>query len=139
MAMPDSQWYPSNRPLINNWENIVVFIELTGFFKKILPAVEIRNSLMMRSQFKVLSFQNVKHWYIIHTWPDKAFTGTVVNRALAWSVTLDHTYSPFKMIFYLKKYFVVNQFSLFCLRSCSTIVNTFCTIPPNTYIKSNQI
>ena len=28
------------------------------------------------------SFQNYKHWYLIHTWSDKAFKSTVVNRAL---------------------------------------------------------
>ena len=31
---------------------------------------------------KINSLKNQKHWYLIHNWSDKAFKGTVVNRAL---------------------------------------------------------
>ena len=32
--------------------------------------------------FLVFNFQLYKHWYLINTWPDKAFKGTVVNLVL---------------------------------------------------------
>ena len=44
------------------------------------PAVEMR--IVEKPQLKVNSFQNCKHWYLVHTWSDKAFKGTVGNRAL---------------------------------------------------------
>ena len=35
-----------------------------------------------KPQMKIIIFYNYKHWYIIHTWSDKAFKCTVVNRAI---------------------------------------------------------
>ena len=35
------------------------------------------------SQLKIISFQKDKQWYIIHTWTDKGFKGTVVNQTLS--------------------------------------------------------
>ena len=40
-------------------------------------AVEMRNL-----QLKIISFQNYKQWYLIHSPSDKGFKGTIVNRAL---------------------------------------------------------
>ena len=36
----------------------------------------------MRKQMKIKSLKKQKHWYIIYTWADKAFKGTVVNWVL---------------------------------------------------------
>ena len=52
---------------------------------------------------KIISFQNYKHWYLIHTWSEKAFKGTVVIPGIAiftCSVTWNYAYSPFKHKFY---------------------------------------
>ena len=43
------------------------------------PAVEIY-TFVEKPQSTIISFQNYKHWYLIHTWSDKAILGTVVNR-----------------------------------------------------------
>ena len=32
---------------------------------------------------KIYSLKKQKHGYLIHTWSDKAFNGTVVNRAMS--------------------------------------------------------
>ena len=37
-----------------------------------------------KPQLKSINFQNCKHWYLIHTWSDNAFKGSVVNRALTF-------------------------------------------------------
>ena len=35
-----------------------------------------------KPQMKIYSLKKQNHWYLIRTWSDKAFKGTVVNRAL---------------------------------------------------------
>ena len=35
-----------------------------------------------KPQMKIISLKKQKHWYLINTWSEKAFKGTVVNRAL---------------------------------------------------------
>ena len=37
-----------------------------------------------KPQLKSINFQNCKHWYLIQTWSDNAFKGSVVNRALTF-------------------------------------------------------
>ena len=39
-------------------------------------------SFTENSQMKINSLKKLKHWYLIHTWSDKAFKGTVVNRTI---------------------------------------------------------
>jgi len=36
-----------------------------------------------KPQIKIISFQNCTHEYLIHTWTEKSFKGTIVNRALS--------------------------------------------------------
>ena len=42
-----------------------------------------RKSLYREQWLKIFIFQNYKHWYLNHTCSEKAFQGTVVNRALS--------------------------------------------------------
>ena len=35
-----------------------------------------------KPQMKINSLKKQQHWYLFHTWSDKAFQGTVVNRVL---------------------------------------------------------
>ena len=54
-------------------------------FKRVFPfKQEMHNSLLQRNipQKKKNIFKKQKYWYITHTWSDKAFKGTVVNRVL---------------------------------------------------------
>ena len=84
MAMINSQQYPWKLYLINNVENIVVFLDwkvcisdiiTVYFFCRRNPPVQI----VEKPQLKIISFQNYKH--LILTWSHKAFTSTVVNQA----------------------------------------------------------
>ena len=100
MAMPDSRRYPWNLYVINNVEDIL-------FFKfKIIPIFSCTKNeqlLFKKPQLKIISFQNYKHWYLIHTWSEKAFKGTVVSPGIAifaCRVTWHYAYSPFKHKFY---------------------------------------
>ena len=52
MAMLDMQWYPLNLYLINNVEDIVVFLSLKCsnlIFTTCFPAVEMHKSLLLRT------------------------------------------------------------------------------------------
>ena len=45
------------------------------------PAVEIDEvTFVEKTQLKIISFQNNKHLYLIHTWSDNSFKTTIVNR-----------------------------------------------------------
>ena len=57
------QWNPENLYLIKNVEDTLV-------------------TFADKPQMKIKSLKEEKHWYLIHTWSEKAFKGTVVNRAL---------------------------------------------------------
>ena len=72
--------YQWNLYLINNYEDIVVFLSLILYI-----SCDYRNAqvtLVEKPQFKTICFQNYEHGYLIHTWSDKALKGTVVSRAL---------------------------------------------------------
>ena len=61
MAMPDSQRYPGNLYLINNMEDIVVFLGLKVFNfdnSSFFPAVEMCKSLKLRNQKMVFNMIN---------------------------------------------------------------------------------
>ena len=83
MAMPDLQQYPWNLYLINNVEEIVVF-QVKKYLISIIPicfpGIEMLKSFLERTHF--WKFHNFKHWYLIHTWLNKVFKVTVVNRTL---------------------------------------------------------
>ena len=85
--MTDLQWYPWNLYLIHNVENIVVFLDLKVFISDnsymFSCGRNARNFFCRETaQLKIISFWNYKHGYLIHTWSDKDFKGSVVNRAL---------------------------------------------------------
>ena len=66
-----SQQYPWNLYLINNIEYMFSCS---------------RNAQITfgeKPQIKIISFQNCTHEYLIHTWTEKSFKGTIVNRALS--------------------------------------------------------
>ena len=70
-----------------------------------------------KPQLKIISLQNYKHWYLIRTWSDKAYMGTVVNRVLALfkrRVAWNYAYSPFKGNFHVT---AGVQFTMLCLKS----------------------
>ena len=80
----------SNLYLINNVEETVVFFWLEKFlisssFTNASYQQEmwklLSKSLMQRSRKKNI-LKKQKPWFQIHTWSDKSFHGTVVNRAL---------------------------------------------------------
>ena len=87
MAMSDSQRYSWNLYLINNVEDIFVFLVLLEFHALIIPicfpAAEMRHGHFWRET----TFENNQSSklqtliYIIHGWSNKAFYGTVVNRS----------------------------------------------------------
>ena len=63
MAMPDLLQYPWNHnKKIGKVEDILVFLT---------------------QMFISVSLKEQKDWYLIHTWSDKAFKGTVVNQTLS--------------------------------------------------------
>ena len=66
----DSQQYPWNLLLIYNMKNNFVSLGL----KKCL--ILIISPLFLKQEMK----RKQKHGYISHTWSDRAFKGTVVNR-----------------------------------------------------------
>ena len=89
MAMPDLQLYPWNIYQIINEEDIVVFliwkVIISVSFSITSYKQEVRNTLSQRNCKWKQTFKNKnkKHWYLINTWSDKDFKGTVVNRALS--------------------------------------------------------
>ena len=74
---------PLNLYLINNVEDIVVFIGL-----HVLTPAYLFSHAVEKPKLKIISLKNDKHWSLIHTWSDKAFKGTVVNHALSLEITL---------------------------------------------------
>ena len=84
MAIPDSQPNHWSLWLINNMKDILFFstFKRVWFRSVIYDFVHVRNAeftFVEKPQLKIRCFQNYKHWYLIHTRPDKAFKGTVVN------------------------------------------------------------
>ena len=79
--MSDSQRYPWNRYLINNAEDIVVFLGLKVFHSKnssmFSCSKKAQVTFVEKSQLKIISLQNHKHSYLIHTWSDKTFNPTL--------------------------------------------------------------
>ena len=109
--MSDSQEYPWNMYLIKNMEDIVVcsrFKVLNSDNSSCFPAVEHVQVTFVethRPPLKFISFQNNKHWYLRHTWSDKALNRTFVNRTFSslheWSCYLK---CPFIFIFCIFSY-----------------------------------
>ena len=96
MAMPDLLKYPLNHnEKKTNVEDTIVFLTRKVFI----------------SQMKINSLKEQKDWYLIHTWSDKAFKGTIVNQTLSslhggsleitltcYSVPLRWTFNLIKML-----------------------------------------
>ena len=57
----------------------IVFISVS--FSIASQKQEIQVTLAEKSQMKLNSLKKQKHWYLIHTWSDKASKGIVVNLA----------------------------------------------------------
>ena len=51
-------------------------------------SVRKKGTFAEKPQMKISNLEKQKRWYIIPTWWDKAFKGTVVNRALPVKITL---------------------------------------------------
>ena len=84
MAMSDSQWYPWKLYLINNVEDIIVFLGLRKFNSYACSGSKnARVNSVKNMQLKKISFWMYKHGYLIHTWSDEAFKSTVGNRTLS--------------------------------------------------------
>ena len=63
-------------------EDMVVFLDLKVFnFDSYYMLSYIRNA--HSNFYRETSIENYKHWFLIHTWSDKTFKGTIVNRALS--------------------------------------------------------
>ena len=121
MVMSDTQEYPWNMYLINNVEDIVVcsrFKVLNSDIPSCFPAVEHVQVTFVethRPPLKFISFQNNKHWYLIHNWSDNALKRTFVNRTLSslqWSC---HLKCPF--------IFCIFSYSCFFLLTYSPVYN----------------
>ena len=63
--------------LINNVDDIVVFLAWTVFNSNNFSLVSDKKKQRTGSTGE----KKQKHWYLIHSWSDKACQGTVVNRA----------------------------------------------------------
>ena len=72
MTMPDLQWYVCNLYLINN-ENFDSDNSSMFFWSR-----NAQISFVEKPKLKIISLLNCKHWYIIHTWSDKALKYNVV-------------------------------------------------------------
>ena len=70
MAIPDSQRYPWNIYLINIFQGLKV-INLYFF------ATEMRMLLLWELAIENNQFLNNKYLYLIHTWLDTSFSGTI--------------------------------------------------------------
>ena len=59
---------------------------------------------------KIIIFRNYKHKCLIHTWTDKAFKGSIVNRIFLHEGSLAITlhYSSFKQKIFILKYQIKN-------------------------------
>ena len=90
-ALPNLQLHPGHLNLINNVEDIVVSLGLNLFNSDhfYFPAVEMGICHFRKLRWKIHSFQNYKHWYLIHTWPDKAVMCTETLSYLhGWSLEI---------------------------------------------------
>ena len=60
-------------------------------------------TLTENSQMKINSLRKLKHGYLIHTWLDNAFQGTVVHQAVMpslhadWRLTWNYGHSPLNL------------------------------------------
>ena len=64
--MPDTQQYIWNLYLINNVEDIVVFLGFNSdnlYVYADAPAVKCKITLVEKLKFKKISFQNYEHWF----------------------------------------------------------------------------
>ena len=93
ITMSNSQRHPWNLYLIEIVEDIVVFLGLILIIPICFPAVEIiKSSLYRNHNWYIISSQNYQNWYLIHSWKDKAFEGTLVNRTLPSLTVYLHTH-----------------------------------------------
>ena len=81
--------------LINNVKDIFVILGL----KVCKFSCSRKVSFVENFYFKIISFRNYKHWYIIYTWLDKAYCYKSGNAIFAWRVTLNYAYSNKKKNF----------------------------------------
>ena len=65
MAMPDSQQYPLNLYQIINVEDIVIFLDSKVFINSECSEKS-KITFIKKPRFKIISFQNYKHGYLIH-------------------------------------------------------------------------
>ena len=90
--MPDLQRYPWILNLIKNVEDNVVFpTQSVPFCEFSITSYnqEMSKQLLHRNQNENEQFNKTKHTCFTHAWSDKAFKGTVVNRAsLQLEITL---------------------------------------------------
>ena len=67
-------------------EDIVVFLSLKvcnfDNFQVFSYFKNAQITFLKKSQLKIISFLEIETLYIIHTWPEKASNGTLVNRVL---------------------------------------------------------
>ena len=96
--------------MIKNVKDIVVFLTRkavisVSFFHCFLEVIKV--IFAEKPHIKINSLKKQKHWYLIHTWSDKTFKGTVVNRTLP---SLHAGSLEIKRTVYLKKksYFLNN-------------------------------
>ena len=104
MTMSVLQEYPWNLNLIENVKDTVVFLTRKLFFFLRVSSLlrsykqEMHKSLSQRNRkWSINRLKEQKHWFIIHTWSDNAFNGTVENRTMSsLGVIWNYAYSPFK-------------------------------------------
>ena len=101
--MPNSQRYLLNLYLIKNVENTVVFLGFTvksGNSSLFSCSRNAQVTFVVKPQLKNNQLKKNKHRYLIHTWIDKAFKGSIEVQALIihifeWRVTCNNSDSPF--------------------------------------------
>ncbi len=99
-----------------------VFFSTIDLFNHILQHVESQYSYYKIWQIRGRCY---KHWYLIHTWSDKAFKGTVVNSALSTlngglfqiTLTVPLIDYDFKLDTLLKAWQYINNCSLVTINS----------------------
>ena len=79
MAIPDSQRNLWNHNRIKIVENTVVFLSARPL---LILSKKCTGHFCRKTANKIKSFTKQKHWYLVHTWSDKTFKGTAVNRVL---------------------------------------------------------
>ena len=104
MAVPDLQRYPCYRDLIKMWK-ISSFSWLKkclfwGIYPLLLLGKKCANHFCRESEKENKHFKETKLWPKIHTWSDKAFKDTIVNRA---SPSLHEGSLEIKLIIHVKK------------------------------------